>query len=58
MSRLRVHCFSVSLDGYSAGPNQDLSNPVGAGGPLSSDGLLRKSHKKVNTRVPVCPQAL
>jgi dihydrofolate reductase len=32
MSRLRVHCFSVSLDGYSAGPNQDLANPLGAGG--------------------------
>jgi hypothetical protein len=32
MSRLRVHCFSVSFDGYSAGPNQDLANPVGVGG--------------------------
>jgi dihydrofolate reductase len=32
VSRLRVHCFSVSVDGYSAGPNQDLSNPVGVGG--------------------------
>src|SRR5271163_918925 len=32
MSRLRVHCFSVSLDGYSAGPNQDLANPLGVGG--------------------------
>jgi dihydrofolate reductase len=32
MSKLRVHCFSVSLDGYSAGPNQDRDNPVGAGG--------------------------
>ena len=32
MSRLRVHCFSVSLDGYSAGPHQDLANPLGVGG--------------------------
>jgi len=32
MSKLRVHCFSVSLDGYSAGPNQSLENPVGEGG--------------------------
>jgi len=32
MSRLRVHCFSVSYDGYSAGPNQDLDNPLGVGG--------------------------
>jgi dihydrofolate reductase len=30
--KLRVHCFSISLDGYGAGPNQDLSNPLGVGG--------------------------
>ena len=33
MSLVRVHNFSVSLDGYGAGPNQDLENPLGAGGP-------------------------
>ena len=32
MSKLRVHCFSVSLDGYGAGPSQDLDNPLGVGG--------------------------
>jgi dihydrofolate reductase len=32
MTRLRVHSFSVSLDGYGAGPNQDLANPLGVGG--------------------------
>jgi dihydrofolate reductase len=32
MSRLRVSCFSISLDGYGAGPRQDLQNPVGVGG--------------------------
>jgi dihydrofolate reductase len=32
MSKLRVHCFSISADGYSAGPNQDIDNPVGVGG--------------------------
>jgi hypothetical protein len=32
MSGLRVHCFSVSFDGYSAGPDQDLANLVGVGG--------------------------
>jgi dihydrofolate reductase len=31
MSRLRVECFCVSLDGYGAGPNQDLANPLGVG---------------------------
>ncbi len=32
MSRLRVHSFAISLDGYGAGPNQDLNNPLGVGG--------------------------
>ena len=26
MPKLRVHNFAVSLDGYGAGPNQDLDN--------------------------------
>jgi dihydrofolate reductase len=30
--RLRVHCFAISLDGYGAGPSQDLNNPLGVGG--------------------------
>lgn len=32
MSRTRVACFSISLDGYGAGPDQDLQNPLGVGG--------------------------
>lgn len=32
MSRLRVNCFSVPLDGYGAGPAQDRTNPLGRGG--------------------------
>jgi dihydrofolate reductase len=32
MPKLRVHCFAVSLDGYGAGPGQDLDNPLGVGG--------------------------
>jgi dihydrofolate reductase len=32
MSKLRVHCFALSLDGYGAGPDQSLQNPLGAGG--------------------------
>ena len=31
-SKVRVNCFSVSLDGYGAGPRQDLQNPLGVGG--------------------------
>jgi dihydrofolate reductase len=32
MSKLRVASFSISLDGYAAGPNQDINNPLGVGG--------------------------
>jgi len=33
MSKLRVQSFAISIDGYGAGPNQDLQNPLGVGGP-------------------------
>ena len=32
MSKLRVNAFGVSIDGYGAGPGQDLANPMGIGG--------------------------
>ena len=32
MPKLRVQAFSVSIDGYGAGPGQDLDNPMGVGG--------------------------
>jgi dihydrofolate reductase len=32
MAKVRVAAFSVSLDGYGAGPDQDLENPLGRGG--------------------------
>lgn len=32
MSKVRVNCFAVSIDGYGAGPGQDLDNPLGIGG--------------------------
>jgi len=32
MSKLRVHAFSVSLEGYGAGPEQSLDDPLGKGG--------------------------
>ncbi len=32
MAKLRVACFAVSIDGFGAGPNQNLENPLGAGG--------------------------
>ena len=33
MSRLRVQSFAISLDGYGAGPHQDLQHPLGVNGP-------------------------
>jgi dihydrofolate reductase len=32
MSKLRVESFTISLDGYGAGPNQSMENPMGVGG--------------------------
>jgi dihydrofolate reductase len=32
MSKLRVHCFGVSLDGFGAGAHQGLENPLGVRG--------------------------
>jgi dihydrofolate reductase len=32
MTKVRVAAFTVSADGYGAGPDQDLSNPLGRGG--------------------------
>lgn len=32
MTRIRVESFTISLDGYGAGPDQDFDNPLGVGG--------------------------
>jgi dihydrofolate reductase len=32
MPKLRVNCFSLSLDGYGAGPDQSRESPLGVGG--------------------------
>ena len=41
VSRLRVQSFSISLDGFGAGPDQDLQNPLGVGGPELFDWFFR-----------------
>ena len=33
MSKVRVQSFAISIDGFSAGPNQSLENPLGVNGP-------------------------
>jgi dihydrofolate reductase len=32
VSKLRIHCFGLSLDGFGAGPGQSLEHPLGMGG--------------------------
>lgn len=32
MPKLKVQCFAISLDGFGAGPDQDLANPLGVRG--------------------------
>jgi dihydrofolate reductase len=49
MPKLRVHGFTISLDGYGAGARQDLDNPLGIGGIalhrwLVSTRTFRKTH--------------
>jgi len=49
MSKLRVQCFGLSIDGFGAGPNQDLENPLGVNGPELMDWVFhtrvwRKMH--------------
>jgi dihydrofolate reductase len=38
--KLRVNSFSVSLDGYGAGPDQSLDNPLGVGGERLHDWMF------------------
>jgi dihydrofolate reductase len=37
MPKLRVHAFSISLDGYGAGPDQTKAEPLGKGGEALHD---------------------
>ena len=48
MSRLRVNAFGISIDGYGAGPDQALENPMGVGGmPLQQWVLGTKTLQKM-----------
>jgi dihydrofolate reductase len=40
MTKLRVASFSISLDGYGAGPEQSLENPLGVGGESLHDWMV------------------
>ena len=41
MPRLRVQGFTISLDGYGAGPNQSLENPLGVRGEALHEWLVQ-----------------
>jgi dihydrofolate reductase len=41
MPKVRVNNYSLSLDGYGAGPDQSLDNPVGVGGTKLHDWLFK-----------------
>lgn len=41
MARLRVNGFSVSLDGYGAGPRQSMKEPLGEGGESLHEWMFR-----------------
>jgi dihydrofolate reductase len=41
MTKLRVHSLAVSLDGYAAGPNQDLDHPLGVRGELLHEWVFK-----------------
>jgi dihydrofolate reductase len=40
MPKLRVHDFSISLDGYAAGPHQSIDHPLGVGGEQLHDWVV------------------
>jgi dihydrofolate reductase len=40
MSRVRVERFTVSIDGYGAGPDQSADNPLGVGGEALHDWIV------------------
>ena len=41
MPKLRVHNIAVSLDGFMAGPDQSIDNPLGVGGPRLHEWAFR-----------------
>jgi dihydrofolate reductase len=40
LTKLRVHSFSISIDGFGAGPNQSVEEPLGVGGEALHDWIV------------------
>ena len=47
LTKLRVHAFAVSVDGYGAGPNQNLDNPLGVGGLALHEWMFARTGQKM-----------
>jgi dihydrofolate reductase len=41
MSKIRIHAFTISADGYGAGPDQNRDNPLGRGGVTLHEWMTR-----------------
>ncbi|MFD2090158.1 dihydrofolate reductase family protein [Blastococcus deserti] len=50
MGELRVHNFSISLDGYGAGPDQSGQQPLGAGGERLHEWIFDEAATDVDRR--------
>ncbi|HXL82420.1 MAG TPA: hypothetical protein VN951_16205 [Pyrinomonadaceae bacterium] len=58
MSKLRVHSFSISIDGFGAGRVRTFRNPLGVGGERENHPLpqavLPRAHLAAEQRMPLC----
>jgi dihydrofolate reductase len=50
MGELRVHNFSISLDGYAAGPDQSEQDPLGVGGERLHEWIFDDAATEVDRR--------
>jgi dihydrofolate reductase len=50
MTELRVHNFSVSLDGFGAGPTQSRDEPLGVGGELLHEWIFADDATEADRR--------
>jgi dihydrofolate reductase len=50
MTELRVHNFSISLDGYGAGPRQSVAEPLGVGGEQLHEWIFAEEADEVDRR--------
>src|SRR5689334_2604736 len=57
MTRVRVHNFTLSLDGYGAGPLQTREIPLGIGGEALHDWLIQRARSSGSMASPAALRA-